>query len=154
MSRLHALLNFQDGRGYVLTDLGSRNGTWVNGASITEADLKSGDPVTIGDYLLRCTFAGPNPALRAPPIAAREGLDDTQELRPGSALLKPPPDHPAMSESARLRTVRLPAKRPAEEAPAEPPRKKAPVAKAKPQEPGPKIPVAEPIKIDTEVFRF
>jgi uncharacterized lipoprotein YmbA len=42
----------------------------------------------------------------------------------------------------------------AEEAPAEPPRKKAPVAKAKPQEPGPKIPVAEPIKIDTEVFRF
>lgn len=39
----------------------------------------------------------------------------------------------------------------------EAPRKKAPVAKAKPQEPdtaGPKIPVAEPIKIDTEVFRF
>ncbi|MCR1825342.1 ABC-type transport auxiliary lipoprotein family protein [Pseudomonas oleovorans] len=39
----------------------------------------------------------------------------------------------------------------------EPPRKKPPVAKAKPQDPaaaGPKIPVAEPIKIDTEVFRF
>ncbi|ARS47440.1 PqiC family protein [Ectopseudomonas hydrolytica] len=39
----------------------------------------------------------------------------------------------------------------------EPPRKKPPVAKAKPQEPpaaGPRIPVAEPIKIDTEVFRF
>lgn len=35
------------------------------------------------------------------------------------------------------------------------PRKKAPVAKAKPAEPaGPKIPVAEPIRIDTEVFRF
>ena len=39
----------------------------------------------------------------------------------------------------------------------EPPRKKPPVAKAQPQEPSaaePKIPVAEPIKIDTEVFRF
>ena len=39
----------------------------------------------------------------------------------------------------------------------EAPRKRAPVAKAKPSEPdtpGPKIPVAEPIKIDTEVFRF
>jgi uncharacterized lipoprotein YmbA len=39
----------------------------------------------------------------------------------------------------------------------EPTRKKAPVASSKPQEPataGPKIPVAEPIKIDTEVFRF
>lgn len=39
--------------------------------------------------------------------------------------------------------------------PAPPPRKKAPATK--PQQPpteGPKIPVAEPIKIDTEVFRF
>ncbi|PKM31515.1 MAG: hypothetical protein CVV08_14935 [Gammaproteobacteria bacterium HGW-Gammaproteobacteria-12] len=45
----------------------------------------------------------------------------------------------------------------ADEPTPEPPRKKPPVAKAKPQEPataGPKIPVAEPIKIDTEVFRF
>ncbi|MGQ7959665.1 PqiC family protein [Pseudomonas sp. SP16.1] len=42
-----------------------------------------------------------------------------------------------------------------EEPTPEPQRKKPPVAKAKPQEPaGPKIPVAEPITIDTEVFRF
>ena len=43
----------------------------------------------------------------------------------------------------------------AEDPTPEPPRRKPPVAKAKPEEPaGPKIPVAEPIKIDTEVFRF
>lgn len=43
----------------------------------------------------------------------------------------------------------------AEDLTPEPPRRKPPVAKAKPEEPaGPKIPVAEPIKIDTEVFRF
>lgn len=43
----------------------------------------------------------------------------------------------------------------AEDPTPEPPRRKPPVAKAKQEEPaGPKIPVAEPIKIDTEVFRF
>lgn len=43
----------------------------------------------------------------------------------------------------------------AEDPAPEPPRKKAPVAKAKPETPdGPKIPMAEPIKIDTEIFRF
>jgi hypothetical protein len=105
VSRLHALLSHHEGRGFVITDLGSRNGTWVNGASITEAVLKTGDEVTLGDYAIRCAFDGSNPVLRAPPIAAREGLDDTQELRAGPQRAGSLIDHPAMdkskSESAR-----------------------------------------------------
>lgn len=104
VSRLHALLSWHEGRGFVITDLGSRNGTWVNGASITESVLKTDDQVTLGDYAIRCVFDGSNPVLRAPPIVAREGLDDTQELRVGP-LRAGLVDHPAMdkskSESAR-----------------------------------------------------
>lgn len=59
--------------------------------------------------------------------------------------------------SAELATAIQPVAALTDPVPAEPPKRKAPVVKAKPQEPhpaGPKIPVAEPIKTDTEVFRF
>jgi pSer/pThr/pTyr-binding forkhead associated (FHA) protein len=36
--------------GYTLKDLGSANGTFVNGQRITEALLKSGDRILIGTY--------------------------------------------------------------------------------------------------------
>ena len=45
--------------GYVVRDLGSRNGTFVNGARITEARLRHGDRVQIG--LSRFIFECPEP---------------------------------------------------------------------------------------------
>ncbi|MCA9058809.1 MAG: FHA domain-containing protein, partial [Planctomycetaceae bacterium] len=47
VSRQHARLMF-DGQGFVLTDLGSVNGTRVNGRSIREYRLRHGDTVSIG----------------------------------------------------------------------------------------------------------
>jgi pSer/pThr/pTyr-binding forkhead associated (FHA) protein len=41
-SRLHAELR-QEADGYVITDRGSSNGTWVNGKSVTSAHLRPGD---------------------------------------------------------------------------------------------------------------
>lgn len=38
---------------YILTDLNSRNGTFLNGAKITSETLQNGDKITIGEHLFR-----------------------------------------------------------------------------------------------------
>jgi diguanylate cyclase (GGDEF)-like protein len=57
-SRLHARITTEDGgeKGetlYRITDLGSTNGTLVNGELATEAVLHDGDKIVIGDHLFR-----------------------------------------------------------------------------------------------------
>ncbi|MGI6604517.1 MAG: DUF3662 domain-containing protein [Firmicutes bacterium] len=47
VSRVHAELSWQDGRTR-LRDLGSLNGTRVNGEHVTEKNLRSGDQITLG----------------------------------------------------------------------------------------------------------
>ncbi len=51
VSREHALLEWRDGKLY-LTDLKSKNGTYVNGSRITEHCLKPGDQIQVGEDLL------------------------------------------------------------------------------------------------------
>jgi len=46
-SRRHATVTFRDGRFYA-RDLGSKNGTWVNGIKIDESPLRTGDLLRIG----------------------------------------------------------------------------------------------------------
>lgn len=48
VSGQHATVRFRDG-GWYVQDLGSRNGTRVNGAEVEEALLKDGDRVAFGD---------------------------------------------------------------------------------------------------------
>jgi hypothetical protein len=50
-SRRHAEIRRRDGR-YVVTDLGSTNGTLVNEASVAERELHHGDRITIGRTVL------------------------------------------------------------------------------------------------------
>lgn len=50
-SRTHAELERRNDK-YVLRDLGSTNGTFVNGVRVTETELRSGDKIIIGDTLL------------------------------------------------------------------------------------------------------
>lgn len=57
-SRLHARITAQRDPGtgvvrYKITDLGSTNGTQLNGITVTDAFLSDGDKVTIGDHLFR-----------------------------------------------------------------------------------------------------
>jgi hypothetical protein len=52
VSRRHAELRAQDGR-WLLRDLGSSNGTWVNGRRVIEAEVRPGDVVQLGAYELR-----------------------------------------------------------------------------------------------------
>jgi len=58
VSRRHAKINTifnaeSQTTEYVLEDLGSRNGTSVNGQRIAREVLQNGDKITIGDYILR-----------------------------------------------------------------------------------------------------
>lgn len=57
-SRLHARISAEREAGsdavrYKITDLGSKNGTQLNGKLVTEALLNDGDKVVIGDHLFR-----------------------------------------------------------------------------------------------------
>src|SRR5262245_4050721 len=38
---------------YLLTDSGSRNGTFLNGERVTKVVLQNGDKIAIGDHILR-----------------------------------------------------------------------------------------------------
>jgi len=54
VSRHHAELRYSDAGGAVITDVGSTNGTYVNGELVTQPrPLKAHDLVTIGGFLLR-----------------------------------------------------------------------------------------------------
>ena len=61
ISRLHAAIE-RDGEGFTLQDLGSTNGTRVNGRRETRARLRDGDEIELGRLQLR---------LRAPANEAR-----------------------------------------------------------------------------------
>ncbi|MDJ0868187.1 MAG: FHA domain-containing protein [Myxococcota bacterium] len=52
LSRRHALVEYVDG-GFRLRDLGSTNGTLVNGAAVETAELKHGDRIELGELMLQ-----------------------------------------------------------------------------------------------------
>jgi pSer/pThr/pTyr-binding forkhead associated (FHA) protein len=52
VSRRHAELRFDEGR-WMLRDLGSANGTWVNGRRVMEAEVAPGDEVQLGGWAVR-----------------------------------------------------------------------------------------------------
>jgi hypothetical protein len=52
VSRRHAELRFEDGR-WLLRDLGSSNGTYINGRLVTEAEVRRGDVIHLGGCALR-----------------------------------------------------------------------------------------------------
>src|SRR5688572_12904914 len=56
-SRRHATITTQvNGSGdkaFILNDLGSRNGTFVNGEKVSEAVLHHGDKITVGEQIFR-----------------------------------------------------------------------------------------------------
>ena len=56
VSRRHARIQF-DGQRITIEDLGSTNGTFVNGEKIKRADLKEGDRVLIGSSIFKVVFA-------------------------------------------------------------------------------------------------
>src|SRR5262245_29922903 len=52
VSRRHAELRVEEGR-WLLRDLGSSNGTWVNGRRVIEAEVRPGDLLHLGGAAVR-----------------------------------------------------------------------------------------------------
>jgi pSer/pThr/pTyr-binding forkhead associated (FHA) protein len=56
ISRAHAAIGFDPAAGFFVQDLGSTNGTLLNGEKQKHSALKSGDQIQIGKLLLRVTL--------------------------------------------------------------------------------------------------
>ncbi len=70
-SRIHAAIRFEDGR-WMIRDLGSRNGTWVDGGQIAAQPLTDGAVIRIGTAELAFRIARPA-APACPPTAGESG---------------------------------------------------------------------------------
>lgn len=70
VSRKHLQVFFEPGRGYVLTDLGSANGTRVNGKTVREAVLADRDVIRAGSCELAVHLERPPATGRRPAPAA------------------------------------------------------------------------------------
>lgn len=105
ISRRHARL-FQQGNGYVLEDLGSTNGSFVNGQRLVGPNiLRPGDSITFGermsmvfessDYDQDATMISPasRPAYGAPP--PQPGQGQAQVYDSGQASYNQPAQQPA-----------------------------------------------------------
>ncbi len=104
LSRRHCAL-VRDEAGYSIRDLESRNGTFVNGAAVTESRLQHGDQVSVGDsvfvFLVREEVEEP-----ASHVEFEEGTTHaTAQLRPQDVLYLQPDrvlsELPATSRVAR-----------------------------------------------------
>lgn len=118
VSKRHARLVFRDGR-FIVTDLNSTNGTYVNRRRISQATIvRQGDRIYIGDFVLRidsgedASIAQPRPSVA--PIPLREQMmtspDTTQRSKgpaaPAAPILYPPvPPAPRLPSAARAESA-------------------------------------------------
>ncbi|GAB4429911.1 MAG: clostripain-related cysteine peptidase [Chloroflexi bacterium OHK40] len=94
-SRRHAEVRIEAG-GYVLYDLGSSNGTLVNGQRVSTHRLRAGDVVTIGDESFRfeepvAAQVAPTAGAPPPPAAAPQPLPPLTPPPPPSSFPSPQP---------------------------------------------------------------
>ncbi len=109
LSRSHARIEPEEGR-FVLVDLGSKNGTLVNGVRVQRREVGHGDTITLGDLdlLFRADHAsspdgsGAEPALR--PMATR-ALLRSPLARLGSGQGAAPPRDDAARAGRQLRIL-------------------------------------------------
>ena len=95
ISRQHARLRPLDSGGVAIEDLGSTNGTFVNGERITGSrELAPGDTIQVGQTTLRLEGAGQATVMSAPAAAPTPAP-------PAPPVQTPPPAAPAQGEPRR-----------------------------------------------------
>ncbi len=97
VSRFHAIVEGGDSWA-LLRDLGSRNGTWVNGQRVSEAQLRPGDEIRLGtvrmELLEGVSLEPPSAKEESAVSIAPEALTQVRfrtPAKPGGALSVPPP---------------------------------------------------------------
>jgi tetratricopeptide (TPR) repeat protein len=95
VSRVHAELRYENGH-YIVVDLQSQNGTWINGRRIERSELPYGAELSIGAY--RLTLLSDRTAPERPAAARQpDPLDDIRPTErydpPMVAPVKPQPAH-------------------------------------------------------------
>ncbi len=89
-----------------IRDLGSRNGTFLNGQRIEEASAKAGDNITIGPLTFAVQING-QPKEFAPPGPAAKAAPATQKPPFDSAQGKPQQEKPVTKPSAKKESENL-----------------------------------------------
>ncbi|RKG88477.1 FHA domain-containing protein, partial [Corallococcus sp. CA053C] len=112
LSRQHARIEPSDGRFFV-TDLQSKNGTFVNGVQIRRKELRPGDTLTLGELVFLLTHEAPPPVVPGRP-GEPSGIADEPRPQLTRALTRVPlktlvqavagpgagPEQPSVSEAA------------------------------------------------------
>jgi pSer/pThr/pTyr-binding forkhead associated (FHA) protein len=118
VSKLHCVIVKTDGL-LLLRDLGSTNGTRVNGQRIRRAALLPNDHLTIANYRFKVIF-GPDEA----PVPLAAGHEHTQQIDPkDAARLHKPVDASADDSSAELPALPVQANPLPDVYPEEPPKR-------------------------------
>lgn len=86
ISRHHAVIQW-GGDGYILMDMGSRNGTYVNDERVYNQALCNGDAITIGDFQMRFLYS--SSAKPLPPAEALRLLTMPAKLHGGGRVSAP-----------------------------------------------------------------
>src|SRR5215467_16000350 len=99
VSKHHARLLYRDGR-FIVTDLKSTNGTYVNGRKIAQATIvREGDKIYIGDFILRIDGGAASTEAEPPPGAAdQSGMG----APPPGMPAPPPPNMPQMMQPPQM----------------------------------------------------
>lgn len=87
ISRRHAGLIAQGGK-VLVRDLGSTNGTWINGKRCESGTAESGDEIRFAHIRYRVTDGGHPPAVDSPTKGTMDGLDGIK----AAILAQFPPD--------------------------------------------------------------
>ena len=100
VSRFHAVLHLEEGGRFRIEDLGSENGTQVNGAPVDgSAFVAAGDTVTVGKHTIVIgEMATNDPVIPAAPTAASDAWDAAQTYLAIDG--KPPAPAPASADPA------------------------------------------------------
>jgi pilus assembly protein CpaF len=111
VSKRHARLVFRDAR-FIVTDLNSTNGTYVNRRRISQATIvRQGDRIYIGDFVIRIEMPDDSSGLSTSrasvePIPLREQMMTNPDLgtrsKPPAPPAPPPPGYPPVPPAPRL----------------------------------------------------
>lgn len=105
VSKRHARLLYRDGR-FIVTDLNSTNGTYVNRRRITQATIvREGDRIYVGDFVLRIELPGGDvqPAVSDPPAPELpSNSDELSTTGPNPAAVTAPPARRTTADEAEF----------------------------------------------------